>query len=222
MRKPSMRLVERRRRRLDAAIDARRIRAVAALQRVVDEREVARRARERAEVIEARDEGIGSVPRQPAVGRLQAEDAAQRRRHADRAVGVRAEADRHLAGGDRGGRAARRAAGDAGEVVRVARRPVVRVLGREAVGVLVHVERADQDGAGALEAGDERRVDGGGRTLALDLRAGARRQAGDVEQVLDREGHAGERQRVARVVAVARAAGRAPRRARARARRRRR
>ena len=41
----------------------------------------------------------------------------------------------------------------------------------------------------------------GGR-LALDLRAGARRQAGDVEQVLDRERHAGERQRVARAIAV--------------------
>ena len=48
-------------------------------------------ARERAEVIEAGDERKGAVPRQPAVGRLQAEDAAQRRRHADRAVGVRAE-----------------------------------------------------------------------------------------------------------------------------------
>ena len=70
---------------------------------------------------------------------------------------------------------------------------VVRVLGGEAVGVLVHVERADQHRAGRLEAAHEQRVALRGRGVALDLRAGQRRQAGDVEQVLDREGHAGQR-----------------------------
>ena len=103
---------------------------------------------------------------------------------------------------DRGGRAARRAARHAGEVVRVARRTVVRVLGREAIGVLVHVERADEHRSGLLEARDQRAVRVGGRTLALDLRAGARRQAGDVEEVLDSERHAGERQRAARAIAA--------------------
>ena len=44
-----------------------------------------------------------------------------------------------------------------------------------------------------LQARDERRVGRGGRQVAVDLRTGARRQAGNVEQVLDRERHAGER-----------------------------
>ena len=88
---------------------------------------------------------------QAAERRLQAEHAAQRRRHADRAVGVGAERERHHAGGDRRAGAARRAAGDCASRscgLRVG--AVVRVLGREAVGVLVHVERADEHRAGAL------------------------------------------------------------------------
>ena len=53
---------------------------------------------------------------------------------------------------------------------------VVRVLGGEAVGVLVHVERADQHRAGAPRRRcDQRRVARGRRLLALDLRAGQRR-----------------------------------------------
>ena len=172
-------------------------RRIDALQRVVRQREVLHGARERAEVVEAGDERIAAGARQPAVGRLQPERAAQRSRHADRAVGVGAERQRHLAGCDRRGRAARRAARHAGRVVRVAGRSVVRVLGREAVGVLVHVERADQHRTGAFEARDQRAVVRGRRTLALDLRAGAGRQAGHVEQVLDRERHAEQRCRAA-------------------------
>ena len=79
------------------------------------------------------------------------------------------------------------------EIVRIAGRAVVRVLPGEVVGVFAHVERADQHGAGRFEARHQRRVAPGGRPLAVDLRAGARRQPLDVEQVLDRERRASER-----------------------------
>ena len=57
---------------------------------------------------------------------------------------------------DRAARAARGAAGHAGGVVRIAGRAVVRVLAGEVVGVLAHVERADQHGAGGLQPRDQR------------------------------------------------------------------
>ena len=144
-------------------------------------------------MIEARHERKGAGARQPAVGRLEAEQAAERGRHADRAVGVGAERDRHQPAGHRAARAARRAARHAVRVVRIARGAVVHVLAGEVVGVLAHVERADQHRAGRLEPRDQRGVGRGGRVLAVDLGAGQRRQAGHVEQVLDRERHAGER-----------------------------
>ena len=81
-----------------------------AVHRVVGQREVGDGACERAEVIEAGDEREAAGARQPSIGRLQAEYAAQRSGHADRAVGVGAERDRHEAAADRRARAARRAA----------------------------------------------------------------------------------------------------------------
>ena len=95
---------------------------------------------------------------QPSVGRLEPEQAAQRRRHADRAVGVGAERERHQAAGDGGGRAADEPPVMRVEIVRIARRPVVHVLAGEVVGVFAHVERADQDGAGRFEPLDQRRI----------------------------------------------------------------
>ena len=79
------------------------------------------------------------------------------------------------------------------QIVRIARRAVVDVLAGEVVGVFAHVERADQHGAGGFEPRDQGRVPRGGRMAAVDLRAGERRQAVDIEQVLDRERHARER-----------------------------
>ena len=79
------------------------------------------------------------------------------------------------------------------EVVRIARGAVVDVLAGEVVGVFAHVERADQHRAGRFEPLDQGGVARRRRAVAIDLRAGQRRQPGDVEQVLDRERHAGER-----------------------------
>ena len=67
------------------------------------------------------------------------------------------------------------------------------VLAGEVVGVFAHVECADEHRAGRFEPRDERRIALRRRQLAVDLRAGAGRQAGDVEQVLHRERHAGKR-----------------------------
>ncbi len=83
-------------------------------------------------------------------------------------------------------------------IVRIARRAVVHVFAGEVVGVFAHVERADEDRAGRFQPLDQRRVARGRRHVAVDLRAGQRRQAGDVEQILDRERHAGQRAERAR------------------------
>ena len=82
------------------------------------------------------------------------------------------------------------------EIVRIARRAVVDVLAGEIVGVFAHVERADQDGAGRLQPLDQRRIARRRRQIAIDLGAGQCRQAGNVEQILDRERHAGQRRKL--------------------------
>ena len=53
-------------------------------------------------------------------------------------------------------------------VVRVAGWAVMHVLAGEVVGVFAHVERADQDGTGGFEAGDEGAILGSGRAVAVD------------------------------------------------------
>ena len=73
------------------------------------------------------------------------------------------------------------------EVVGIAGRAVVGILAGEVVGVLAHVERADQDAPGRFQPRERSRIGPGRRAIAIDLGAGARRQAFDVEQVLDRE-----------------------------------
>ena len=83
-------------------VGAGRIVRVGPLHRVIGQREIADAARERAEMIEARDERKAARARQPAIGRLQAENPAERRRHPDRAVGVGAQRERHQPAADRG------------------------------------------------------------------------------------------------------------------------
>ena len=78
-------------------------------------------------------------------------------------------------------------------IVGVPRWAIVYVLAGEVVGVLAHVEGADEDRAGRLQPLDQRRILRGRRSLAIDLGPGERRQARDVEEVLHRERHACER-----------------------------
>ena len=69
----------------------------------------------------------------------------------------------------------------------------MHVLAGEIIGVFAHVERADQHRAGGFHLLDQRGVVLRRRQVAVDLRAGAGRKPLHVEQVLDRERHAGER-----------------------------
>jgi hypothetical protein len=73
----------------------------------------------------------------------------------------------------------------------------VGVLAGEVVGVLAHVQAAHQDRARRLELAHQRAVAPSVRPVDVDLGAGAGRQAGDVEQVLDRERHAHQRPEMA-------------------------
>ena len=166
------------------AARADRVLRVGALHGVVGQRQIAHRARHRPDVVEARDEGERARARQPAVGGLQPEQAAERRRHTDRAVGVGPQRQRHQSAGHRPAGAAGGAAGHVRRIVRVARRAVVHVLAGEVVGVLAHVERAHQHGAGCLQPLDQGRIGRGRFTLAVDLGARESWQPGDVEQVL--------------------------------------
>ena len=178
--------------RLGGTIGADRIVGIVALHRVVSEREVVRAARQRADMIEACREGERARAAQPPVSRLEPEHAAERSRGADRAIGVGAERKRHETAGDRGGRAARGAAGHACAIMRVVHRTVMEILAGEIIGVFAHVQRADEDGAGGFEPLDQCRVAPRRRCVAIDLRAGKRRHPGNVEEILHRERHAGE------------------------------
>ena len=146
-------------------------------------------------MIEARRERKSAGAAEPAIGRLEPEQAAERGGHADRAVGVGAERERHQSAGYGGCRPARRSAGHAVKIMRIARRTVVNILAGEIIGVFAHVQRADQDGAGAFQPLDQRCVAGRWSRVAVDLRARKRRHAGDVEQIFHRERHAGQRRR---------------------------
>ena len=188
---------EERQRRLGRLRRAGRVRRIGPLHRVIGEREVFGRSRERTADIEARREQPHAGAAQAADGRPEAEDAAERRRHPDRAVGVGAERERDQARGDRRRRAARRSARDPRRIVRIAGRAIMRVLGREAERVLIHVEGADEDCAGRGQPPHERRILGRRRPVAVDVRAGDGGQASDVVEVLDRERDAGQRAGVA-------------------------
>jgi hypothetical protein len=122
------------------------------LQHVVGQGQVLNRPRERAHVVQALDEREDALARQAAIGGLQAEDAAQAGGNADRAVGVRAQGQGNEPRRHGRRRTARRAPGDPARIVWIAHRAVVGVLGDEAVGELVHVQRAHQDRPGGRQA----------------------------------------------------------------------
>jgi hypothetical protein len=103
-------------------------------------------------LVEAGGEGDHAVARDHAVGRLEAGEAAQGRRLADRAAGVGAGGGRRQACGDRRGRAARGAAGHAGRCPRGSSPGRKRGFVGRAHGELVHVELAQRDHAGGGES----------------------------------------------------------------------
>ena len=130
-------------------------RADPALHGVVGQRQIGGAARQRTKMVEARDERKAAGARQSAEGRLQAEHAAERRRHTDRTVGVGAERDRHQPPATAPPDPPDEPPVMRADVVRIARWAVVAVLAGEVVGVLTHVQRADQHRAGGLQAADQ-------------------------------------------------------------------
>ena len=178
---------------LDAARDPGRGRVarVATLHRAQHQGRVGDRPGQRAALIERGGEGDHPVAGDRAVGRLQADDPAERRRLADRAAGVGADRAGRQATGHRGGRAARGAAGHAVGVPGVAHRVEAGVLVRGAHRELVHVGLAEHRGTGRDKPLDRGR--GVGRDVALeDPRGRGGRHALGAEDVLDRDGYAGE------------------------------
>ena len=133
-----------------------------------------------------------AAARHQAVGRLQPDDAAAARGIAHAAAGVGAERQREQAGGHARARAGRRAAGMMVGVPRVARRRPRQVEARPADGEFVRRQLAEHDRAGAAQL-RARRPRRRGDVVHQDLRMAGRRQAGDVDDVLDADRHAVQR-----------------------------
>jgi len=143
-------------------------------------------ARERTDGVEGVAERKRTVGRHALLARLEADDAAQRRRNSHRAAGVGADRDLAHAVGDGDGRTGRRTAGHAAAVSRIARRAEMRIGTDARKGELGHVGFRDDDGAGLAKPAHDRRIGfGRSRFFGENLRAGARRLAGNVEQILD-------------------------------------
>eukprot|EP00053_Salpingoeca_punica_P011647 m.103823 g.103823 ORF g.103823 m.103823 type:complete len:604 (-) comp15730_c0_seq5:110-1921(-) len=150
--------------------------------------------------------GLVGARRDAGKAGLQAEDAVERGRVADRASAVGADGDREQAGSRSGGRARAGAAGVEVEAVRVARDAAARVVAGHAEANLMHVEPAHQQRALLAQEGDRQGIlccdgpDG-----AEEGGAVARAVAAHGNLLLDTDGHAVERaDRVAVLVALCR------------------
>ncbi len=133
------------------------------------------------------DAGGGESPER----RLQPDNAVERRRHAPRSRRVGAKRERNEARADRGRRAGARPARNEIRAQRIARNAVGRAYADEPGGELIEVGLADDDCASALEPlDDERRTAG---AIGESRTGRRRRQAGDIDIVLDDERDAVER-----------------------------
>lgn len=79
--------------------------------------------------------------------------------------------------------------------MRIARHAIMCVLGGEAIGVFVHVLRADGDCTGPPQAGDQCRVCLGGQIFSIDLGSGERNKTRNVVKIFDAKWNARERPR---------------------------
>ena len=159
---------------------------------VEQHRRIFDRAAERADLVERGRKRDQAVAGYRAIGRLEADHAAERRGLADRAAGVRAERKRHLARRNDRRRAAGRAARHTGETVRIVGRVCSRVLAGGTHRELIHIRLAGHDNIVRGELFHDRRV-----VRRLEIvqhlgRAGGQRPfCADV--VLDRDRDARER-----------------------------
>ena len=150
------------------------------------------RARHRAGVVERARERKDTGGADAAVGRLQADGAAEAGGNSDRAARVAAERERHELRGQSHGRAAARAAGHESLVPGVPARAHQEVDRGDPPREFVRLRLADQDRAGRACPADGLSVDG--RDVVGEHRRAVRRpDALRVEQVLDAERHTGKR-----------------------------
>ncbi len=136
-------------------------------------------------MVEGRGEREAAFQRDEAVGRLEADDAAAGGRNPDRAAGVGSEGRVREPGGEGSRRASARAARDPPAGDRVGNGAEVCVLRGDAVGELVEVGLSDVRVAGALQANDDLGAPVWD-VIGEEDRPVSRRQAGGVEEVLDR------------------------------------
>ncbi|MNQ64607.1 hypothetical protein D3C85_790370 [compost metagenome] len=144
---------------------------------------------QRAALVEAGGVGDHAPAGNPAVSGLDAGEVGEGGRLADRAAGVGAGGGGHQARGHGCGGAAGGAAGYVLEAPGVLHRAVMAGFVGGAHGELVHVQLAEADGAGGLEAGDHGGVVGR-LEAAEDLRTTAGQHAFGAEQVLMGDGGA--------------------------------
>ena len=143
-------------------------------------------------LVEAGRKSDHAVARAHAVGRLDAGDAAQRCRLADRAAGVGAGCARCQTRRDCRRRAARGATGHRVQLPGIAHRTVEAGLVGRAHGELVHVGLAEHHRASGVELFNHRGVIGGDEAIEYP-RAAGRAHAIGAEDVLVRDGHTGQR-----------------------------
>ncbi len=152
---------------------------------------VAQRARERAVVADVRHPDVARAARHPAIGALEADDAAERRGDAERAARIRAGRERHQAERYRRGRSAARTAGSEIGIPGIATHPVQQRR-RERRGAHFGRRReADRNGARLTQA-RHLRGGGGGDAVGEDACRHRVRPARHVLELLHAERDAGE------------------------------
>ena len=140
------------------------------------QRAIGNAARHRPDRVERERQRERAVGRHALLARLEADDAAERRRNAGRAAGVGADRDLAHAVGDRDRAARGRAARHARAVGRIAGRAEMRIDADAGEGELAHVGLGDDHGAGRAQPPHHRRVGRGRRRSSASIaRAGARR-----------------------------------------------
>ena len=122
---------------------------------------------------------------------FKADDIVEARRYAAGAGGVGAERQRHETCGNRNAGAGARSAGNEIGVEKIARRAVGRTHADKSGGKLVEIGLADDDGAGFAQA--RNRCGIVGRVIGKGRACVGSRHAGNINIVLDRDGHAIER-----------------------------
>ena len=191
---------------VDAAGVGHDIALVGAVGDFEEQRRIADRARQRPEMGDVVEDARDDVHRDAPEAGFQSHQPAVGGRDADRAAHVGALGDRDTARADRGGRAARGAAGRARQVPGIAGEAPERAFGKAGVGELRRRGLADDDGAGGAQPRDDDRVLVGHPVLQ-DPRALGGALALHRREVLDRDRHAVERpvRRAARQAPVGRA-----------------